>query len=65
MEQQEVKLTDSEKIDAMFRRQKRMEISTHTQTLIMIATFFGIISIASIFSEVKNITNGKIDIFKK
>ena len=52
MEQKQ--LTDSEKLDLLNKRIKRMEASQHIQTAIVIIGFLGIISWASLVSKVKN-----------
>jgi hypothetical protein len=52
MEQRQ--LTDSEKLDKMNQRLKRMEASQHIQTAIVIIGFLGIVSFASLLSKVKN-----------
>jgi hypothetical protein len=48
------KLTDSDKLDILSKRMKRIEASTHLQTAIVIIGFLGIISIGSLIKTVKN-----------
>ncbi len=52
MEQKQ--LTDSEKLDKLNQRIKRMEYSQHIQTAIVIIGFLGIISFSSLVNKVKN-----------
>jgi len=47
-------LTDSQKIDKLNQRIKRMEVSQHIQTLIVIIGFMGIVSLHGLTSKVKN-----------
>lgn len=47
-------LTDSEKLDILSKRMKRIEASTHLQTLIVIIGFLGIVNLGSLISKVKN-----------
>jgi hypothetical protein len=46
-------LTDSEKLDKLNQRIKRMEISQHIQTAIVIIGFLGIVSFGSLLHKVK------------
>lgn len=48
------KLTDSEKLDFLNKRIKRMEISQNIQTAINIIGFLGVISFASLITKIKN-----------
>jgi hypothetical protein len=52
---QNKQLTDSEKLDILNKRMKRMEISTHIQTFIILAGFIGVVT----FGELLKKTNGK------
>lgn len=47
-------LTDSEKLDVLNRRIRRMEASQHIQTIIVVVGFLGIISFASLIKKAKN-----------
>jgi hypothetical protein len=47
------KLTDSEKLDILSRRMKRIEVSTHLQTAIIIIGFLGIVSLAGLVDKLK------------
>lgn len=51
MEQKQ--LTDSEKLDKLNLRLKRMEISQHIQTIIVVIGFLGIISFGALLNKVK------------
>ena len=57
MEQKQ--LTDSEKLDILSKRIKRMEVSQHIQTAIVIFGFLGILSVATLINTVKQKINGK------
>lgn len=48
-------MTDSEKLDALHRRVRRMETSTHIQTFLMVAGFIGIISLAALGEKLKKL----------
>jgi hypothetical protein len=50
-------LTDSQKIDILNRRIKRLEASTHVQTAILVLGFIGIVSFASLMKDAKKIIN--------
>lgn len=52
MEQQQ--LTDSQKLDILSKRMRRIEASTHLQTAIVIIGFLGIVSLGSLISKIKN-----------
>ena len=52
---EKVQLTDSEKLDILNKRMKRMEVSTHIQTLIILAGFIGVVT----FGELLKKINGK------
>lgn len=52
MEQRQ--LTDSEKIDVLNKRLKRMEASQHIQTAIAIIVFLGIINFTALVHKAKN-----------
>lgn len=54
-EQTQKILTDSEKLDAINKRVKRMETSTHIQTFLMVAGFIGIISLAALGEKLKKV----------
>ena len=54
-----MQLSDSEKLDAINRRVRRIETSTHIQTFIIIVGFIGIVSFASLVKEGKKILNSK------
>jgi hypothetical protein len=47
-------LTDSDKLDILSRRMKRIEFSTHIQTAFVVIAFLGIVSLASLVDKVKN-----------
>jgi hypothetical protein len=47
------KLTDSEKLDILSRRMKRIEVSTHLQTAIIIIGLLGIVSLAGLVDKLK------------
>lgn len=51
MEQKQ--LTDSEKLDILSQRMKRIEASTHIHTLVVIIGFLGIVSLGTLLSKVK------------
>ena len=53
---EQLKLTDSEKLDYINKKIKRIQISTDIQTAIIILAFIGIVN----FSELKKKINGKI-----
>lgn len=46
-------LTDSEKIDILNKRLKRMEYSQHIQTAIAVIVFLGIVNFGMLLSKVK------------
>lgn len=46
-------LTDSEKIDLLNKRLKRMEYSQHIQTAIAVIVFLGIINFSMLVSKLK------------
>lgn len=46
-------LTDSEKIDILNKRIKRMEYSQHIQTAIAVIVFLGIVNFATLLAKVK------------
>ena len=48
-------LSDSEKLELINKRIKRMEVSTHIQTILMVVGFLGIISLASAAEKIKTI----------
>lgn len=50
-------LTDSEKLDILSKRMKRMEASTHLHTLIVVIGFLGIVSMGALLSDVKKKVN--------
>jgi hypothetical protein len=52
MEQKQ--LTDSEKLDILSKRMKRIEISTNLQTAIVLIGFLGIISLSTLIEKIKN-----------
>ena len=47
-------LTDSEKLDILSKRMKRIELSTHLHTLVVIIGFLGVVSLASVIGKIKN-----------
>jgi hypothetical protein len=47
-------LTDSEKLDILNKRMKRVEISTHLQTAVVVIGFLGIVSLASLIDKLKH-----------
>lgn len=47
-------LTDSEKLDILSKRMKRIEASTHLQTIIVVIGFLGIVSLGSLIAKIKN-----------
>ena len=47
-------LTDSEKLDVISQRMKRMEASVHLHTAIVVIGFLGIVSLGSLISKIKN-----------
>jgi hypothetical protein len=51
MEQKQ--LTDSEKLDILSKRMRRMEISTNLQTAIMVIGFLGIVSLSTLVVKLK------------
>lgn len=51
-------LTDSEKIDLLNLRIKRMELSQHIQTAIAIIAFLGILNFGMLISKTKLELNG-------
>ena len=53
-----VGLTDSEKLDILSQRIKRMEYSQHIQTAIVIIGFLGIISFGALLVKFKKSING-------
>lgn len=53
---EQVKLTDSEKLDYINRKIKRIQISTDIQTAIIILAFIGIVNFASLKKQI----NGKL-----
>jgi hypothetical protein len=50
---QTTQLTDSEKLDALNRRIKRMEYSQHIQTAIAVIVFLGIVNFGMLLTKVK------------
>ena len=46
-------MTDSEKLNILSQRMKRMEISQHIQTGIVIVGFLGILSFGALLNKVK------------
>lgn len=57
MEQKQ--LTDSEKLDILSKRMRRMEVSTNVQTFIMVVGFLGIVSLSGLVIKLKEKINGK------
>ena len=55
-----VVLTDSEKLDILSQRIKRMEYSQHIQTAIVIIGFLGIISFGALLIKFKKSINGLV-----
>lgn len=51
-------MTDSEKLDHIHKQMRRMEISTHIQTAIVVIGFLGIISLGALIEK----TKGKIKV---
>lgn len=47
-------LTDSEKLDILARKIRRLEFSTHVQTAILIIGFLGIVNLATLVGKLKN-----------
>lgn len=47
-------LTDSEKLDILARKIRRLEFSTHIQTAIIVIGFLGIVNMATLISKLKN-----------
>ncbi len=47
-------LTDSEKLDILSKRMRRMEINSHIQTAIVVLGFLGVLSLASLVDKVKS-----------
>jgi hypothetical protein len=47
-------LTDSEKLDILNKRMKRIEFSTNLHTLVVIIGFLGIVSLASVIDKIKH-----------
>ena len=47
-------LTDSDKLDIIYKRMKRIELSTHVQTALIIVGFLGIVSLATLVGKLKN-----------
>ena len=52
-----MQMTDSEKLDNIQRRLRRLETSTHIQTFVIILGFIGIFSFASLMKDAKKIIN--------
>lgn len=52
-----MQMTDSEKLDSIQRRLRRVETSTHIQTFVIILGFIGIVSFASLMKDAKKIIN--------
>lgn len=55
MPEVKTQLTDSQKLDAINKRVKRMEASTHVQTFIMVIGFIGILSLSAAVAQIKKI----------
>jgi hypothetical protein len=51
-------LTDSEKLNILSQRIKRMEYSQHIQTAIVVIGFLGILSFGALLNKVKKGVNG-------
>lgn len=51
-------LTDSQKLDLLNKRLKRMEISQNIQTMVVILGFVGIVSLGTLLAKVKSKING-------
>lgn len=47
-------LTDSEKLDKLNQRLKRMEASQHIQTAIAVVVFLGILNFSSLLAKAKS-----------
>lgn len=52
--EQKQPLTDSQKLDLLNQRLKRMEVSQHIQTGITILVFLGIVSFGVLINKLKN-----------
>jgi len=48
-------LTDSQKLDIIEKRLRRMEVSTHIHTAVVIIGFLGIISLGTMLSKLKKV----------
>jgi hypothetical protein len=48
-------LTDSQKLDIIKKQMRRIEISTHVQTAIVIIGFLGIISLGAMVGKLKKV----------
>jgi hypothetical protein len=51
----EQQLSDSDKLDLINKRIKRVEMSTHLHTLIVIIGFLGIVSLGTLIAKIKNV----------
>jgi len=50
----EQQLSDSDKLDLINKRIKRVEMSTHLHTFIVIIGFLGIVSLGTLIAKLKN-----------
>jgi hypothetical protein len=48
-------MTDSEKLDRLNRRLRRMEVSQHIQTAIVVIAFLGIVSLGTLIKKTKRL----------
>jgi hypothetical protein len=51
---EEKQLTDSQKLDILNKRMKRIETSTHIHTIVVIIGFLGVISLGSLIQNLKS-----------
>jgi hypothetical protein len=48
-------ITDSQKLDIIEKRLRRMEVSTHIHTAVVIIGFLGIISLGAMLGKIKKV----------
>ena len=51
--QEEYKMTDTEKLDDIRKKLRKMEIESKIQVVVVILTFVGIISLPSLINKIK------------
>ena len=52
-QQEEYKMTDTEKLDDIRKKLRKMEIESKIQVVVVILTFVGIISLPSLINKIK------------